>query len=46
MTAASRAGAMQPYSLTLNRFIEHAAKWHGAVEVVSGGSGGVTTRLG
>ena len=30
-------GAMQPYALTLDRFIEHAAKWHGAREVVTGG---------
>ena len=40
------AGAMQPYALTLDHFIEHAAKWHGAVEVVSGGCGGVTSRIG
>jgi fatty-acyl-CoA synthase len=39
-------GAMQPYALTLDRFIDHAAKWHGAVEVVTGGSGGVTARIG
>lgn len=32
-------GAMQPYALTLDRFIDHAAKWHGAVEVVTGGAG-------
>jgi fatty-acyl-CoA synthase len=35
---------MQPYALTLNRFIDHAAKWHGAIEVVTGGSGGASTR--
>jgi fatty-acyl-CoA synthase len=45
MTTASRVGAMQRYALTLDRFIEHAAKWHGAVEVVTGGSGGVTARI-
>lgn len=45
MTTASRVGAMQRYALTLDRFIEHAAKWHGAAEVVTGGSGGVTARI-
>ena len=40
-------GAMQPYALTLDRFIEHAAKWHGASEVVTGGGGcDVTARIG
>lgn len=38
------AGAMQPYALTVNRFIEHAARWHGAVEVVTGG--GAPARIG
>ncbi len=37
---------MQPYAMTLNRFIDHAAKWHGAAEVVTGGSGGASTRIG
>jgi len=46
MATASRAGAMQPYALTLDRFLEHAARWHGATEVVTGGSGGVSTRTG
>ena len=45
MTAASIAGAMQPYALTLDRFIDHAAKWHGAAEVVTGGCNGVTARI-
>ena len=40
MNTASPAGAMQPYALTLDRFIEHAARWHGAVEVVTGGGAG------
>jgi fatty-acyl-CoA synthase len=31
---------MQPYSLTLDKFIDHAAKWHGSTEVVTGGEGG------
>jgi hypothetical protein len=39
MTFALQPGAMQPYALTLDRFIDHAAKWHGAVEVVTGGPG-------
>jgi 3-(methylthio)propionyl---CoA ligase len=46
MTTAARAGAIQPYALTLDRFIEHAAKWHGSTEVVTGGSGGVSARIG
>ncbi len=37
-------GAMQPYALTLNRFIDHAAKWHGDREVVTGGEGGSSSR--
>lgn len=36
MTAA---GTMQPYALTLDKFIDHAAKWHGAAQVVTGGGG-------
>jgi acyl-CoA synthetase (AMP-forming)/AMP-acid ligase II len=32
-------GAMQPYALTLDRFLDHAAKWHGSTEVVTGGAG-------
>ncbi|TWB23124.1 AMP-binding protein [Nitrospirillum bahiense] len=31
---------MQPYALTLDRFIDHAAKWHGAAEVVTAGGPG------
>jgi fatty-acyl-CoA synthase len=45
MTGASIVGAMQPYALTLDRFIDHAAKWHGAVEVVTGGSRGISARV-
>jgi len=37
--------AMQSYPLTLERFLEHAAKWHGAAEVVTGGSGGARARI-
>src|SRR5689334_2038375 len=46
MDGAVLAGAMQPYALTLDRFIEHAAKWHGATEVVTGGGGSVSVRIG
>jgi acyl-CoA synthetase (AMP-forming)/AMP-acid ligase II len=46
MTAASLMGAMQPYALTLDHFLRHAAKWHGAAEVVTGASGGAKTRIG
>ena len=31
------AGTMQPYALTLDKFLHHAARWHGGVEVVTGG---------
>ena len=37
---AARHGAIQPYALTLDKFIDHAAKWHGEVEVVTGGGAG------
>lgn len=46
MRGALQPGAMQRYALTLDHFINHAAKWHGAAEVVTGGSGGVSTRIG
>jgi len=42
---AASVGAMQPYELTLDRFIEHAAQWHGVTEVVTGGSGGAKARI-
>src|SRR3546814_7836148 len=42
---ADRAGAMQHYTLTLDRFIDHAAKWHGTTDVVTGGEG-INTRIG
>lgn len=31
---------MQPYALTLDKFIDHAAKWNGHKEVVTGGPSG------
>ena len=37
MTTALTPGAMQPFALTLNRFVDHAAKWHPRREVVTGG---------
>ncbi len=46
MMTASRVGGMQPYALTLDRFIEHAAKWHGRTEVVTASSRGVSARIG
>ena len=39
-------GAMQPYGLTLDKFLDHAAKWHADTEVVTAGADGVTTRIG
>ncbi len=30
------AGNPQPYALTLDKFLDHAAKWHGSTEVVTG----------
>ena len=37
MTIALQSGAMQSFALTLDRFIDHAAKWHAHREVVTGG---------
>src|SRR3546814_6257583 len=45
MPVADRAGAMQHYTLTLDRFIDHAAKWHGTTDVVTGGEV-INTRIG
>jgi acyl-CoA synthetase (AMP-forming)/AMP-acid ligase II len=39
-------GAMQPYALTIDKFIDHAAKWHPEVEVVTAGPDGASTRIG
>lgn len=38
-------GAMQSYALTLNKFLEHAAKWHPDVEVVTARDDGATDRV-
>jgi 3-(methylthio)propionyl---CoA ligase len=35
---------MQRYALTVNKFLEHAAKWHGASQVVSALAGRGVTR--
>ena len=37
---------MQPYGLTIDKFLDHAAKWFGEVEVVGGGAGQAVTRIG
>jgi fatty-acyl-CoA synthase len=39
-------GSMQDFPLTLDRFLDHAAKWHPLAEVVTGGAGGQIQRLG
>ena len=38
-------GAMQPYALTLDKFLEHAAKWHSHAEVVTAREGGRVDRV-
>jgi fatty-acyl-CoA synthase len=39
-------GVMQPYRLTLDKLLDHAAKWHPDTEVVTAGADGVNARLG
>jgi len=39
-------GAMQDYALTLDRILEHAAKWHPHAEVVTRREGGAIDRVG
>ena len=39
-------GRMQSYALTLDKFLEHAAKWHPKVQVVTGREDGTTDRIG
>lgn len=39
-------GAMQDYPLTLDRFLDHAAKWHPQAEVVTAQEDGAITRIG
>lgn len=38
-------GSMQDYPLTLNRFLDHAARWHGEAEVVSARDDGTIARI-
>jgi acyl-CoA synthetase (AMP-forming)/AMP-acid ligase II len=38
-------GAMQDFALTLDKFLEHAARWHRNVEVVTGRDGGRVDRV-
>jgi len=37
---------MQPYSLTVDKFLDHAAKWHGQREIIEAEAGAVTRRIG
>ncbi len=39
-------GAMQPYALTLDKFLDHAAKWHPDAEVVTAQGEGPNARIG
>lgn len=39
-------GSMQEFSLTLDKFLEHAAKWHPEVEVVTANDHGKRQRVG
>lgn len=39
-------GEMQPYALTLDKFLEHGAKWHPDVEVVTARKDGGSCRVG
>ena len=39
-------GFMQSYSLTLDKFLDHAAKWSPQGQVVTGGASGVATSIG
>ncbi|WP_308909104.1 AMP-binding protein [Pseudokordiimonas caeni] len=39
-------GAMQPYSLTLDKFLDHAAKWHPDAKVVTARENGPATGVG
>ena len=39
-------GALQPYGLTLDKFLDHAAKWHPHAEVVTARAGAEPDRIG
>jgi fatty-acyl-CoA synthase len=36
---------MQQYALTVEKFLDHAAKWHGRTEVVCAGGNGIVDRI-
>ncbi|HET9449147.1 MAG TPA: AMP-binding protein, partial [Steroidobacteraceae bacterium] len=38
-------GSMQEFSLTLDKLLDHAAKWHPRAQVVTGREGGRTDRV-
>jgi fatty-acyl-CoA synthase len=38
-------GSMQEFALTLDKFLDHAAKWHPRVQVVTGREGGKSDRV-
>ena len=38
-------GGMQPFALTLDKFLSHAAKWHPRAEVVTGRGDGAADRI-
>jgi fatty-acyl-CoA synthase len=39
-------GSIQHFPLTLNRILDHAAKWHGEAQVVTAGPDGANSRIG
>lgn len=39
-------GTVQPFALTLEKFLEHAAKWHPQAQVVTGRADGKSDRIG
>ena len=39
-------GAIQDYALTLDKFLDHAAKWRPSTEVVTARADGSTARIG
>ncbi len=39
-------GSIQDFPLTLNRILDHAAKWHGDAQVVTAGTNGANQRIG
>lgn len=42
----SLSGPMQDYALTVDRFLDHGAKWHGEAQVITAGPDGRDTGLG